>query len=74
MVWFDFEIPQSFIVENSKKSINFNTGCVTNVTFLEVGSNCDIFKQTSENNPDDFRSTCGSKDVAMRIFLKIVKN
>ena len=39
MVWFDFEIPQSFIVENSKKSINFNTGCVTNVTFLEVGSN-----------------------------------
>ena len=33
MVWSDFEILQSFIVQNSKKRINFNTGCVTNVTF-----------------------------------------
>ena len=28
-----FEIPQTFIVENSKQGINFNTGYVTNVTF-----------------------------------------
>ena len=33
MVWSDFEIPQSFIVENSKQGINFKTGYVTNVTF-----------------------------------------
>ena len=39
------------VSENSKKRISFNTGCVTNVTFLEGGSNCDIFKQASENNP-----------------------
>ena len=45
------------VVENSKKRISFNTGCVTNVTFSEVGSNCDIFKQASENNPNEFCST-----------------
>ena len=45
------------MVENSKKRISFNTGCVTNVTFSEVGSNCDIFKQASENNPNEFCST-----------------
>ena len=33
MVWSDFDIPQSFIVENSKQSINFNTGCVRKGTF-----------------------------------------
>ena len=27
--------------------------------------NCDIFKQASENSPNEFRSTCDSKDVAM---------
>ena len=37
------------------------------MTFLEVANNCDIFKQVSENNPNEFRSTCRSKDVAMRI-------
>ena len=35
MVRSDFEILQSFIVENSKQRINFNTGCVTNVSFWE---------------------------------------
>ena len=48
MGWFDFEIPQFFIVENSKQSMNFNTGCVANVTFQKVGSNCGTFKQASE--------------------------
>ena len=67
MVWFDFEIPQPLIVENSNKCISFDTRYVTYVIFLEVGSNCDTFKQASENNPDEFRSTCGSKDVAIRI-------
>ena len=33
MVWSDFEIPQTFIVENSKQSINFDIGCAVNVTF-----------------------------------------
>ena len=33
MIWFDFELPQNFIVENSKKCIYFNTRCVRNVTF-----------------------------------------
>ena len=33
MIWSDLEIPLSFIVENSKRCMNFNTGCVTNVTF-----------------------------------------
>ena len=33
MVWSDFEIPQTFIVEYSKQSINFNIGYVANVTF-----------------------------------------
>ena len=67
MVWPDFEIPQSFIVENGKQSINLNIGCVTNVTFDKVGSNCGILKQASENGPNEFRGTCGSKDVAIRI-------
>ena len=67
MVWSDFEIPRSFIIENSKKRINFSTESVTNVTFLEVDSNSDIFKQASENNLDGFGSTCGLKDVAMKI-------
>ena len=33
MVWSNFEIHQSFIVENTKQRIKFSTGCVTNVTF-----------------------------------------
>ena len=33
MVWSDFEIPQFFMIENSKKRINLNTECVTNVIF-----------------------------------------
>ena len=33
MVWPDFEIPQFFMIENSKKRINLNTECVTNVIF-----------------------------------------
>ena len=30
-------------------------------------SNCEIFKQASENNPDKFRSTRGLKDAEKRI-------
>ena len=56
MIWFGFELPQSFIVTNSKQCIN-----------------CSIFKQASENSPNDFRNICGSKDVAMQNLLKIVK-
>ena len=67
MLLSDFVIPQFFIAEDSKQRINFNIDCVTNVTFQEVGSNCGIFKQASENSPKEFRSTLGSKDVAMRI-------
>ena len=58
MVTSDVETPQSFIVENGKQRINFNS--VTNVSFWEPGSNFGIFKQP-------VRSTCGSKDVVMRI-------
>ena len=65
MVWFDFEVPKSFIVESSKSSINFNTRCVKNLT-LEAGSICDIIKQASENRPNKSRRTCGSKALAMR--------
>ena len=67
MAWSDFEVPQSFIVKNSKQRINFNTGCVTNITFQEISSNCGILSQASENSPNEFRSTCGSKDVSMTI-------
>ena len=42
--------------------------CVTNATFYQVGSDCGIFKQTSENSPKEFRSSCGLKDVAIRIY------
>ena len=62
-----FEIPKIFIVENSKQGINFNTGYVTNMTFQEVGGNCNESKRASENGPTESRSTCGSKDAAMRI-------
>ena len=65
MSWSDFEIPQFFIFENRKQCINFNKGCVTNVTFQEFGSNYGIFKQALENRPNEFRRTCGSKGVAM---------
>ena len=47
MVKSDFKIPQSFIVENSKQRINFNS--VTNVSFWEPGKNFGTFKQPSKN-------------------------
>ena len=68
MVWSDFEIPQSFIVENSKQRINFNTGCVTNMPFWELGSNFGIFKQAWKNSPNGFKRCCNEN------LLKIVKN
>ena len=37
--------------------------------FLGSGNNCGIFKQASEQNSNEFRSTCGSKDIAIR-FVK----
>ena len=67
MGWSDFEIPQFFIVKNSKQCINFNTGCVTNVTFQKVSSNCGIIKQALENRPNEFRRVCGSNDVTVKI-------
>ena len=51
MVLSDFEITQYVIVDNSKQRINFNTGCVTNVSFWELGRNFGISKQTSKNSP-----------------------
>ena len=57
MVLSDFEIPQSFVVENNKQSINFNKGCVIYMTFQEVGSNYSILKEALENIPKEFRST-----------------
>ena len=70
MAWSDFEIPQSFIAENSKQRIHFNTGCATNVPFWEYGSNFGIFKQASENSSEhvSFKRCCNEN------FLKIVKN
>ena len=53
MVRSGFEIPQFFIVENSKQPINFNS--VTNVYFWKPGSNFGIFKRPSKSG------TCGSK-------------
>ena len=35
--------------------------------FLEVGSNCGIFKQDSKTSPNEFHNICSSKDVVMRI-------
>ena len=63
----DFETPQFFVIENSKQSMNFNTGWATNVTFQKVGSNCGIFKQALENRPNEFHSICRSKDVTTKI-------
>ena len=64
MVRSDFEIPQFFVVENSKQRINFNS--VTNVSFWEPGNNFGICKKASKNS----RNTFCSKDVAMRTCLK----
>ena len=64
IVWSDFEIPQSFIVGNSKQRINFNTGCVTNVSFWEFGS---YLVSSSNKLRKIVRSTWGSKDVARKI-------
>ena len=43
------------------------------MTRTHTVNNCGIFKQALENSPEEFRSTCGSKDVAIKKF-KIVKN
>ena len=65
--WSDFEIPQLFIVKNSKQRISFNIGWVTNVTFWKAGGNCGIFKQTLESRPNEFCRICSSNNVAMII-------
>ena len=67
MSWSAFEIPQFFIIENSKQCMNLNTGWARNATFQNVGSNCGIFKQDLENRPNEFRRICVSKDVAEKI-------
>ena len=64
MVRPDFEIPQSFLVKNSKNHINFNN--VTNVSFWEPSSNFG----TSNNLRKIVGSTCGWKNVAIRICEK----
>ena len=46
--------------------------CKCMVTFQEADGNYDIFKQAMENNSYGFRSTCGSKCVAMRICQKYI--
>ena len=67
MVRSDFETPQSFIVENSKQCIKFNS--ITNVSFCEPGSNFGIFKQP-KNSPYHlwFRRCCNEN------VLKVPKN
>ena len=74
MIYSDFQIPQFFIAKISKQCINSETGCVTNITFQKVGSNCSIFKQPSKNSPNEFRSISGSKNVCNDNLLKLVKN
>ena len=49
MSWLEIEIPQFYIVESRKQCINFNTGCVKNVTIQKVVSNFGIFKQALES-------------------------
>ena len=49
MSWLEIEIPQFCIVESSKQCINFNTGCVKNVTIQKFVSNFGIFKQALES-------------------------
>ena len=68
MVRSDFEIPQSFIVENNKQRINFNS--VTNVSFWKPGSNFGIFKHPSTSSPYHlwFKRCCSENS------LKTVKN
>ena len=63
-------ISQSVIVGNSKQRINFDTGCITNVSFWELDSNFGIFKQALENSPNHlwFKRCCNEK------LLKLVKN
>ena len=68
MVRYDFEIPQSFIVVNTKQRINFNS--VTNVSFWEPGGNFGIFTQSSENIPYHL----WFKRYSNEYLLKVVKN
>ena len=56
-----FEIPDFFIVENSKQRINVNI--VTNVSF----GNLVVILVSSSNLPKIVRVTCDSKDVTKRI-------
>ena len=51
MIRSDLEIPQTFSFEKSKQRINFNRGCVLNVSFWKLGGSFIIFKQASENSP-----------------------
>ena len=67
MAWSNFQVPKSSIVENSNQCVNFNKECVTHMSFYKVDINCAIFKQALETSLDKCNSTCGSKDVAMRI-------
>ena len=68
MVRSDFKIPQSFIVENSKQRINFNSA--TNMSFWEPGSNFGIFRQPSKNSPCHlwFKRDCNEN------LLKVAQN
>ena len=66
MVWPDFEMPQFFMIENSKKRIKSQYRMCYKYNFWEVGSYYDTFKKTWEHNPNEFHSTLCS-DVAMRI-------
>ena len=68
ILWFGLTLkfPNSLLLKIAKKLTNLNTECVTNVTFWEVGSNCDILKQAWKNNPNEFHSTLCS-NVPMRI-------
>ena len=49
MIWFDFDISQFFIVENSKQRISFNTDVLQICLFGKLAVIL-IFKQALENS------------------------
>ena len=68
MVRSDFEILQFFLIENSKKRINFSS--VTNVSLWEPGGNLVTFQQPSKKSLCHlwFKRCCNEN------LLKVVKN
>ena len=69
MIWSNFELPQSFIVENSKQCINFNTYVLhmwffRKLIVIVVSSN-----KLRKNSPNDFHSIYCAKSGQMRSYF-----